>query len=154
MNEIVYLWRERDGANKSITQNRTEMKNFTDRVKIMHMVDDFYNAHVSDDHALYMKDYKWMSVDLKLYIQEMLTADDEFIDYAMDVIREYMKDFRKDSFQDLQAIDRMKYHLIETGNKKRLLELLAYEKGAYRTLKIKRKKVNGEMQLYRRLSIS
>ena len=61
-----------------------------------------------------------MSVDLKLYIQEMLTADDEFIDYAMDVIREYMKDFRKDSFQDLQAIDRMKYHLIETGNKKRL----------------------------------
>ena len=145
LNEIVYLWRERDGANKSITQNRTEMKNFTDRVKIMHMVDDFYNAHVSDDHALYMKDYKWMSVDLKLYIQEMLTADDEFIDYAMDVIREYMKDFRKDSFQDLQAIDRMKYHLIETGNKKRLLELLAYEKGAYRTLKIKRKKVNGEM---------
>ena len=39
--KIVYLWRERDGANKSITQNRTEMKNFTDRVKIMHMVDDF-----------------------------------------------------------------------------------------------------------------
>ena len=43
----------------------------------------------------------------------------------------------------------MKRHVslsdILTGNKKRLLELLAYEKGAYRTLKIKRKKVNGEM---------
>ena len=63
----------------------------------------------------------------------------------MDVIREYMKDFRKDSFQDLQAIDRMKYHLIEKQEIRSGLELLAYEKGVYRTLENQKKKVNGEM---------
>lgn len=146
INKIVYLWRTRDGANKSITQNRTEMKNFDDRVKIMKMVDRFYKENVKDDHSLYMKDYKWMAVDLKLYIQEMLTADDEFINYAMETIRNYIKEFRKDSFDALPAIDRMKYYLISKNKKKRLLELLQYEKTTYNILKIKKKKVDGKVK--------
>ena len=60
INQVVYLWRARDGANKSITQNRKELRNFTDRIKIMKMVDAFYQEHVNDERALYMKDYKWM----------------------------------------------------------------------------------------------
>lgn len=147
INEIVYLWRTRDGANKSITQNRTELKNFTDRVKIMKMVDAFYEGHVHDEYALYMKDYKWMEVDLKLYIQEMIDADDEFIDYAMQTIREYKKKFRIDAFQNLPAIDRMKYYLIEKKDKTRLLQLLRYEKESYRLLKIGVKKT-GDTTLY------
>lgn len=46
INQVVYLWRARDGANKSITQNRKELRNFTDRIKIMKMVDAFYQEHV------------------------------------------------------------------------------------------------------------
>lgn len=146
INKIVYLWRARDGANKSITQNRTEKKNFDDRVKIMKMVDKFYQENVTDQHALYMKDYKWMEVDLKLYIQEMLTADDDFIDYAMKTIADYVKEFREDSFQALPAIDRMKYYLIKQNNKKRLLELLEYEKTTYNILKVKKKNISGQIK--------
>ena len=46
-------------------KNRKELRNFTDRIKIMKMVDAFYQEHVNDERALYMKDYKWMEVDLK-----------------------------------------------------------------------------------------
>lgn len=138
INQVVYLWRARDGANKSITQNRKELRNFTDRIKIMKMVDAFYQEHVNDERALYMKDYKWMEVDLKLYIQELIDADEEYMDKLFGIIQDYFPSFREDSFKDLPAIDRMKYYLIMHNQKQKLIELLKYEKECYRTLKVKK----------------
>ena len=106
--DVCYLWRTRDGVSKSITQNRTEIKNFTDRIKIMDMVNDFYDKNVTDEIALFMKDYKWLDVDLKLYINQFLDASDEYRRIAIKEITRYVNSARPNAFQTLRNIDQMK----------------------------------------------
>lgn len=87
--DVCYLWRTRDGVSKSITQNRTDIKNFTDRIKIMDMVNNFYENNVTDPTALLMKDYKWLDVDLKLYINQFVDASEEYRKIALKEINRY-----------------------------------------------------------------
>ena len=42
MRSVGYLWRVRDGASKSITQNTTSMANLLDRITVMQIVDRFF----------------------------------------------------------------------------------------------------------------
>lgn len=137
LNDVVYQWRIRDGVSKSITQNRTEYKNFSDRLKIIRMVDEFYNNNVTDAQALFMKDYKWLDVDLKLYINQFLKADEEYVEAAMLEIRDYIKNIPSQVFQALRAIDRMKYYLIQKGDKENLMDLLRYARRGYKALKVR-----------------
>lgn len=139
LNDIVYYWRVRDGVSKSITQNRTDQKNFYDRLKIMKMVDEFYEKNVTDNHAQNMKNFKWLDLDLKLYINQFGEADDEYIDFVMTEIKEYVKNIPSEIFSMLRAIDQMKYYLIQRGEKENLLKLLRYEKTKFKTLRIKKK---------------
>lgn len=48
MRSVGYLWRVRDGASKSITQNTSSMDNLKDRLAVMKMVDRFFDAQVTD----------------------------------------------------------------------------------------------------------
>ena len=139
LEDVVYYWRVRDGVNKSITQNRTDYSNFSDRLKIMKMVDGFYHNYVRDETALYMKNYKWLQVDLMLYIDQLSKADDEYIEKVLNEIREYIKNIPNDVFESLRTIDRMKYFLIQQGDIDNLLNLLRYSKRGYKALKIKYK---------------
>lgn len=136
--DVCYLWRTRDGVSKSITQNRTEIKNFTDRIKIMDMVNDFYDKNVTDEIALFMKDYKWLDVDLKLYINQFLDASDEYRRIAIKEITRYVNSARPNAFQTLRNIDQMKYYYIKENKIDRLLELLHYQKTTFQSLSIKK----------------
>lgn len=139
IDDICYLWRVRDGVSKSITQNRTQIVNLRDRIKIMEMVNDYYKNNITDEVALYMKDLKWLDIDLKIYINEFLNADDEYLDFAMDAIAEFLKTIDSKIFNEIRVIDRLKYHYIMEGNRNRVLDVLKYEKTAFKSLTITKK---------------
>lgn len=139
IDDICYLWRVRDGVSKSITQNRTQIINLQDRIKIMQMVNKYYEENITDEKALYMKDFKWLDIDLKIYINEFLNVDDEYLDYAMDAIAKFLKTIDKKIFDEIRVIDKLKYHYILQGNRTRLLEVLEYEKKAFKSLTISKK---------------
>lgn len=140
--DVCYLWRTRDGVSKSITQNRTDIKNFTDRIKIMDMVNNFYENNVTDPTALLMKDYKWLDVDLKLYINQFVDASEEYRKIALKEINRYLDNIDPKAFELLRAIDKMKYYYIHQNNVAQLLKLLDYQKTTFKSLSIK-KTANG-----------
>ena len=136
--DVCYLWRTRDGVSKSITQNRTEIKNFTDRIKIMDMVNEFYAKNVTDKTALFMKDYKWLDVDLKLYINQFLDCSDEYREIAVKEITRYVDSANPEAFSSLRNIDQMKYFYIKENKIDRLLDLIQYQKTLFKSLSIKK----------------
>ena len=136
--EIVYKWRVRGGANPSITQNRTDPANFRDRVTVMKMVDDFYRENVTDERALFYKDYKWMETDLHLYIRQLPGADAAFVKECMTTTADYVASMRRDSFDALPKILRMQYAAVMDGDEKRLKRLLVLEKIRNGVAKIRR----------------
>lgn len=137
--DVCYLWRTRDGVSKSITQNRTDIKNFTDRIKIMDMVNEFYEKNVTDETALFMKDYKWLDIDLKLYVNQFADASQEYCEIAFREINRYLNHINPNSFELLRSIDKMKYYYIQQNNLKRLLDLLEYQNTTFKSLSIKKK---------------
>lgn len=42
LTDVIYYWRARDGVSKSITQQRNQLKNFTDRMAVLGMGDQFF----------------------------------------------------------------------------------------------------------------
>lgn len=136
LNEVVYCWRGRDGVRKSITQRRTDQKNFLDRLKAIRMVDDFYDNNV-DCRALHVvKDFKWLSLDLMLYINTIYDADDEYARLVFDEISSYLQRVNQCAFEKLNALDRAKYECIREGNLSGLKQVVHYCKRGKKTLKV------------------
>lgn len=140
--DVCYLWRVRDGVTKSITQDRTAVSNFLDRIKIMDMVEDFYAKNVTDQQSLIMKDFKWLEIDLKLYVNQMKNASEDFQKIAFREINRYLEHIGKEPFNKLRAIDKLKYYYISKNDLKGLICVLDYQKKGYKTLKIRKKENN------------
>ena len=60
----VYLWRERQTAEQSITQRRAETKNLVDRMAAVTSVDDFL-ARQGDSTGKEIHDRKVLTVDIR-----------------------------------------------------------------------------------------
>ena len=139
LEDTVYFWRVRDGINKSITQNRTEIKNFLDRLYVMNLVNEFYDDNVTSEDSYYARNFKWLDVDLKLYIDELLNADSEYIEILVKEISNYLRIIPQDVKDDLKAIDKIKYYFIERHDIESLLEVIKYQKSDYKKLKVYKK---------------
>lgn len=138
--DVIYYWRERDGITKSITQERTDITNFTDRLYGLKIVDKFIEENVNSEICKKAKYYKWLDLDLKLYINKLDQVDDEYRERFIELVSEYIKNIPEEMFKDLRAIDKMKYYCIQEKNINLLLEVLKYEKSDFKYLEIEREK--------------
>ena len=136
LTDIIYYWRERDGLTKSITQERTDITNFTDRLSALKSVDKFIEENVTDEVCIYCKYFKWVDLDLKIYINKLDQANDEYIKQFIPSVQKYIKTIPKNIFNDLRAIDRIKYYLLEKGDHQLLLEVLNFEKSKMKYLEV------------------
>lgn len=139
LNKVVYKWRERDGQSASITQKRTELPNFRDRFSAVTSVDEFFDKNVTDESLIVDKDIKWLTLDLKMYIDVFPRADEEFQREVMDTIANYIKRIRPQAFEEVPASTRIKYRFIANNDLEQLLRFLQYEREALDTLKVERK---------------
>ena len=136
LSDDIYYWRRREGLNKSATQQRTDITNFYDRLNALKIVDKFFKENVEDETLIYYKFYKWLDLDLKLYINILDQADDTYKKIFIPTIQEYIKTIPKYIFKDLNAIDRIKYYFIAIGDLKSLFQALDFEKKGIANLRV------------------
>lgn len=136
LDKVVYKWRARDGVSKSITQDRTSERNFLDRMRVIDMLDAYYDANVSDQLLKTIKDYKILTVDLVLYIDCLASSSHDFQNMVMNRVAAYLPRVSRQAFDSLPVLLRAKYECIKEGNLAGLLEVLHYEKRGKKTLSV------------------
>jgi CDP-glycerol glycerophosphotransferase len=140
LDDVVYYWRTRDLGDQSITQNRTEIKNLTDRIKAVRMLNQFFEANNIEGELKETKDFKILNVDLLVYLNVLPEADEFYIHTYLDEVSKYLQSVSDTSINKLHPINRMKYHFVKLQDKETLLDLLKFQKsGEFKKSKIIKK---------------
>lgn len=136
LNKVVYRWRVRDGQTRSITQNRNEIRNFRDRLYALQRVDEFFTANVTEPKLIDAKEFKWLDLDLKLYVNAIPNADSEYQTEVIDTLADYLKTFSPHCMDRLRAIDRIKYRYVERKDLDGIIAACDFEKNGMKTLSV------------------
>ncbi|PJM73832.1 hypothetical protein CS006_01260 [Bifidobacterium primatium] len=144
LNKIVYKWRARDGASASITQRRDEIENFLDRFKAVTMIDEFFDKYVTEPELHEAKDEKWLSLDLRMYVNCLGSVDEDYQRTVIDMLADYLPRVSDQAFANIRAIDRLKYHYIRRHDLESLLKVLKFEKRGMKTLRVKYDRSDGQ----------
>ncbi|MEV0406420.1 CDP-glycerol glycerophosphotransferase family protein [Actinoallomurus sp. NPDC050550] len=103
----VYNWMIYENAvTLSITNQRSEVRNFADRLEIFRRIDAVYARYGADDLKL-RKDIKFLNHDLLLYIRGLRSRSTEYREAFVDLARDYMSTLDPRAFEEaheLQAI--------------------------------------------------
>lgn len=118
----VYLWRERQTAEQSITQRRAETKNLVDRMTAVTSVDDFL-ARQGDSTGKEIHDRKVLTVDIPLFLDVIHEGTAEFQQQVIALAGAYLERVPAASLARLVPLRRLQYHLISRGMLAELLEL-------------------------------
>lgn len=137
LDKVVYKWRSRDNATSSLTQQRTNHRNFTDRLAVMSMVDEFFSKNIDDEEQHVIKDAHWLAVDLLIFIGQFENGDEKYQNLVFDLISERIKQFDKRAFLRIHAIDRMKYDRIAAHDKQGLIDTLHFQRRGMKTLSVR-----------------
>jgi CDP-glycerol glycerophosphotransferase len=118
----IYYWRQRDGGERSITQSRTSIANFRDRITALRVIDDFLRTrrprHMLRDHQ-----HKALINDVWLYIPDLVRTTVAYQAEFSLLIAEYLAGVDKRVLHRLPSTHKLAYHLAGRGLQP---ELLAY----------------------------
>ena len=141
--DVTYRWRAREGANRSITQERADFKNLADRLRALRSVDSFFASHQISDEVDALKEWKWLNLDLPIYINACPDADQDYFDYLADYAVPVFTNARKSNISKLSVIKRMEYLAICKRDRDLLLSIIDYGKNGYKFDKFIRKSSGG-----------
>ena len=126
--ENCYLWRVRGGISKSITQTTSDIKNLTDRLHVMGLVDAFFDENISDEELILAKDLKWLKIDLRMFIDKVISLSKEESSGLTDILREYIEDnIDLNNLEYLSELLKLKYRYLMDDDYSKLIELLNFE---------------------------
>src|SRR4051794_31338179 len=127
ISEPVYFWRAREGGDRSITQRRLEPKALLDRLAAVEHVSAHLAAH-GPRHAQRWYDESVLQDDLKLYLDVLDVADDDYRRLFVDRVNAYLDRSPARIGEELRAIDRLKWHLVRRRLEPELMEVLRFER--------------------------
>lgn len=119
--EPVYLWRERQTAEQSITQRRAESRNLIDRMAAVSSVNSFLERTGEVDGKR-LHDEKVLTLDMPLFLDVLHEGDEEFAETLVRVFREYLADVDPAVIAKLPPRRRLSYHLIRENRTAELVE--------------------------------
>lgn len=125
LDDPVYLWRERQTANASITQRRGETTNLKDRIHALVSVRDFL-VRRNDKYGLRIFDEKALKTDIPLYIDSIHASEADFLDVLVELVSTYLEDVDPRIVRKLPPIRRLEYFLIAQGHGDELREVQNY----------------------------
>lgn len=135
-----YYWRVRDGASKSITQNAQSLRNITDRIKILRMLDKFFDDNNVDESLQRAKQKKALEVDLLIFINSIKSMDEQTALAMLDMVNEYIDEAIDPSlFAQLSLINQQKYAYAREKNINKLIEIRDYQINGYFNAKAQEK---------------
>ena len=119
----IYYWREREGADKSITQRREELPAFIDRLQNCWGVSKLLGEQGHQEiKRLY--DASVLKSDLMLFVRELPQVDDEYRTVFLDRTNAYLDTVDDQVIPDLPVHLRVVWTLIRGRMLPELLELL------------------------------
>ena len=126
----IYYWRVVENAEvKSITNQRNEFNNFKSRI-IAHRLLDRFLIENGDSIYLAQKNNKFLRHDLKLYVNDYLTFDDEYKEKFHELIYDYLHEhINKYEFIKLYEELRIQGYLLYIGDKEAFQDYLYYLNG-------------------------
>lgn len=115
--DIIYHWRERDGATKSLSQRNRELTNFHDRMKVLGMVDEFFEEEELPDYLKVAKMKRWLNLDFPIFINLLKGANESYIKSIVEGLQYYFEthqDIKK--YFNTVSYDLQLYYNLLTAN--------------------------------------
>ena len=122
----VYLYRERDDGEPSITQRRTELRTLRDRMAAIEHVRSFLVSHGPPGSRRWY-DESVVEEDLRYHLDALPEGDDEYRAAFLDEAVAFLERAGTDVERHLPAIQRLKWHLVRRRRLPELLEVLRFE---------------------------
>jgi len=121
----IYYWRERGSGALSITQSRTDISNYRDRISVLLFLDAFLRSH-KPSRMVREHQRKALSNDVWLYVGELGRTDAAFRAEFMRLTRRYLAQVDRRVYRRLPSPHRLAYYLIGQGRLDELLELVMW----------------------------
>lgn len=126
VDRTVYLWRRREGADLSITQDRTDLRGFRDRVRAVDSVSRFLaDRGLAAEKRTY--DASVLREDLRYFLDVLGEVTEEFRTDFFDLTNDYLSRAAADVTDGLPAIQRLKWELVRRRAVAELLEVLEFQ---------------------------
>ena len=123
--DSIYYWRERATGALSITQSRTEISNYTDRVTALLAIDSFLRSR-RPARLVRQHQHKALVNDIWLYVGELGRTTDSFRAEFMRLTQQYLAQVDRRVLAKLPSVHRLAYHLVGAGRAAELLELVMW----------------------------
>jgi CDP-glycerol glycerophosphotransferase len=121
----IYYWRERGTGALSITQSRTEISNYRDRITSLLAIDAFLRRR-RPSRLVRQHQHKALVNDIWLYVGELPRTTPEFRAEFMRLTRSYLGQVDRRVFRRLPSPHRLAYHLIGADRPGELMELVMW----------------------------
>jgi len=121
----IYYWRERGKGALSITQSRTSISNFRDRIAALLAIDGFLRDRGS---AKLLRDHQRKALvnDLWLYVGDLSRTSDEYQAEFIVLGGKYLSQVDRRAMAKLPSTHKLAYYLIKTGRLEQLREFNAW----------------------------
>ncbi len=121
----IYYWRQRTSGELSITQSRTSIANFRDRITALGVIDDFLRTR-KPRHLLRDHQRKALVNDLWLYIPDLTCTGEEYRAEFGRLLAGYLARVDRRALHQLPSTHRLAYHLVARGMMPELLSYAAW----------------------------
>jgi CDP-glycerol glycerophosphotransferase len=121
----IYYWRERGTGALSITQSRTEISNYRDRITALLVIDAFLRGR-RPSRLVRQHQHKALVNDIWLYVGELPRTTPEFRAEFMVLTRRYLDQVDRRVFRRLPSPHRLAYYLIGADRAGDLMELVMW----------------------------
>ena len=124
--DTIYYWRERGKGQLSITQSRTNITNFRDRITALTAIDRFL-AERGSPKLLREHQRKALVNDLWLYVVDLTRTSDEYQAEFVELTAQYLAQVDRRVLAKLPSTHKLAYYLVRTGRLDQLIEFNAWQ---------------------------
>lgn len=119
--EPIYHWRDRDKGAPSITQSRTSIGNFEDRITALELIDAFLRDR-STPALLRAHQHKALVNDLWLYVRDLPWTTPAYQGAFTELAAGYLRHVDRRVLADQPSARKLAYYLIVHGRRDELIE--------------------------------
>lgn len=114
--DLTYRWMVREKAERlSVTFTRGELQNLRNRIEANRRIDALYDKYAAGDLRV-VKDRKFLSHDLRLYLQDLWLRSDEYQQTFVEEAGTYLETISEDVLDELPPIYRAILFLLRSRN--------------------------------------
>lgn len=113
--DIYYYWRFRQSKD-SVTQQKGRIKSFSDRLRVIELIREFFKENNIEEEILYAEYDKWLNHDLKNYIKIIREYPKEYHDEKLSEVKKILNDVPEDIKKNLNSYKQIIYRMIENDD--------------------------------------